>query len=277
MNWGIAGHGDAPQEIDVGAGIKAGCLGGLLAIFLIPLAALLGNITQLFVIIIYLLLIFGTGVIAGRFARPPRSTSTYISSGIVAGIITGLFWTVLMVGMLYGLFTLMPPELIAEANQIAAQSITPEQRDQLRELNIDPQHLMSGNGLGVILGTMSAICGFSSLTLGAGLGALGGAVGSAIGPKGMPYPAGAYPPMYHPAQGPIPPNYQYGQPPPQQYGNQPPPYQYTPPQQPNPYTQPGQYGQPGLYSQPPQPESGEQTRPAAQDQPPSDDEMHRQG
>ena len=285
----LTGH--ASREIEVGAGVKAGCLGGLLAIFLIPLAVLLANITQFFVIIIYILLIFGVGVIAGRFARPPRTTSTYISSGIVGGIIAGLFWTVLMVGMLYGLFSLMPADMIAEANQIAEQSITPEQQDQLRQLNIDPQHLLSGAGLNVILGTMGAICGFSSLTLGAVLGALGGVAGAATGPKGMPYPAGAYPPVYQQTQGNIPPNYQYGPPqsytPPPQYGSQPPPgyvspppYQYTPPQQPNPYIQPGQYGQPGLYSQPPaspQPGPGDQTKPATEERPPSNEEPNRQG
>ncbi|HUY76547.1 MAG TPA: hypothetical protein VMV29_07230 [Ktedonobacterales bacterium] len=175
----------------------------------------LSGVTTIFGIVVFILFLV-VGFMAGFRAAAKTGK---VGSGVLAGLLTGLFFAILsgIGGVIYDVLNL--DTLVSQANKTLSQAGSTVQ-------------YTTGSFLAVAIG--SAVLGLVLyLLIGLGVGAIGGAVGRGRAPKPVTpyqeslYPGGGYPGAYPP---PMPPGAGY---PPQQ----PPAYPGAYPQQPPSYPQ----------------------------------------
>jgi hypothetical protein len=148
------------------AGLKAGLIGtaimialSLLNNFVILPNAAGGAITYV-MCGVSLVFYAGIGVMAGLFHKAPRTAGKGAGAGAIAGLISGV------ISVVVGLVIMS----IRMAGGGDIPGLTPEQMEQLSQLELNPALLM----------VPGAVCGSA---MGAGAAAIGGALLSAIKPE----------------------------------------------------------------------------------------------
>ena len=156
------------------AGLKAGLIGGAVALILTLLAQIPVNYVCCVCTVTTWLVYAGTGVLGAVFLPPPRDAGSGAGAGAIAGLIggsaSGLVWIFILI-----------IELLMTGTSDIMQNLDPQTMRQIKDLGWDPTTvawLSGGAGMAIAGGG----CCLANLAIGAGLGAVGGVIFGAAKP-----------------------------------------------------------------------------------------------